>query len=243
MAGPDSPWPKSIPGLWPLEKLRFSRELHSRHLIHEVQQAVCPQPADRVGPHTHHGTDRSLSTAVSRRVRVAGYRINRFHAVENPHSYQTSRGLPGVAATQRPTFSQPRFALIVHRDGHELFAKMFQAMFVAVGVALLACFIKPIHVDPRFGLGVGALFAAGANSYLVNAEMPDGGEFSLADVINLLGIVTILVTLAESTISLQLFESLDQPALSRRLDRVTFWTILVCFVLSLLLLLWPSGVV
>jgi len=36
-----SPWPKSIPGLWPLENLRFSPELRSRHLIHEVQQAVC----------------------------------------------------------------------------------------------------------------------------------------------------------------------------------------------------------
>jgi hypothetical protein len=41
---PISPWPKSIRGLWALENLRFSRELRSRHLIREVQQAVCPQP-------------------------------------------------------------------------------------------------------------------------------------------------------------------------------------------------------
>jgi len=116
---------------------------------------------------------------------------------------------------------------------------MFQAMVVAVGVALLACFIKPTHVDPRFGLGVGALFAAVANSYLVGAEMPEGGEFSLADVINLLGIVTILITLTESTISLHLYESLDRPAVSRRLDRVSFWTILVCFATALVLLLAP----
>lgn len=178
-------------------------------------------------------------SAVSLRAKIAGYRVRRFHAVENPHSYQTSRGLPGVPADRRPTYSQPRFALVVHRDGIELFSKMFQAMVVAVGVALLACFIKPTHVDPRFGLGVGALFAAVANSYLVGAEMPEGGEFSLADVINLLGIVTILITLTESTISLHLYESLDRPAVSRRLDRVSFWTILVCFATALVLLLTP----
>ena len=37
---PGRPWPKSIPGLCPLENLWFSRELRSRHLIREVQQAV-----------------------------------------------------------------------------------------------------------------------------------------------------------------------------------------------------------
>ena len=34
------------------------------------------------------------TSAVSRRVSTAGYRIERFHAVENPHSYLTSRGWP-----------------------------------------------------------------------------------------------------------------------------------------------------
>jgi hypothetical protein len=45
-AATNSPWPKSIHGLWPPEKLRFSRELRSRHLIRELRQAVCPQPAN-----------------------------------------------------------------------------------------------------------------------------------------------------------------------------------------------------
>ncbi len=47
---PGSPWPKSILGLWPLETLRFSRELRSRHRIPPVQQAVCPQPAGAGAP-------------------------------------------------------------------------------------------------------------------------------------------------------------------------------------------------
>ena len=177
------------------------------------------------------------ATDVSQRVSMTGYRILRFHALENPHSYQTSRGLPGVAATQRGTWSQARFAIVIDRFGWGLFFKMFQTLFVAVAVALLACFIKPTHVDPRFGLGVGALFAAAANSYLAGTYVPDTNEFSLADIVNLLGIGTILITLTESTISLWIYETLDDPPLSRRLDRLSFWTILIGFGVSLALIL------
>ena len=177
------------------------------------------------------------ATDVSRRVSMTGYRLVRFHAVETPHSYQTSRGLPGVAATDRGTWSQARFAIVIDRFGRGLFFKMFQTLFVAVAVALLACFIKPIHVDPRFGLGVGALFAAAANSYLTGTYVPVTNEFSLADIINLFGIGTILVTLTESTISLWVYETLGNPALSRRLDRISFWTIFIGFTASLTLIL------
>ena len=128
-------------------------------------------------------------------------------------------------------------------QGWGQFLLMFQALFVSVAVALLACFIKPIHVDPRFGLGVGALFAAVANGYLVSAQMPETGEFSLADLINLLGIGTIFLSLAQSTISLWIYETRDDPGLSRQFDRLSFWTILGCFLASLATLLGGWGVV
>jgi hypothetical protein len=175
------------------------------------------------------------ASAVSARVAMTGYRILRSHAVETAHSYQTSRGIPGASADQRGAWSQPRFAVVIDRNGWGLMLKMFQALFVSVAVALLACFIKPIHVDPRFGLGVGALFASVANSYLVGTYVPEGSEFSLADAINLLGIGTILVSLTQSTISLWIYESLGNQRLSRRFDRVSFWTILTAFLASLFL--------
>ena len=177
------------------------------------------------------------ASAVSARVSMTGYRILRSHAVETPHSYQTSRGVPGAAPDQRGAWSQPRFAIVIDRKGWGLMLKMFQALFVSVAVALLACFIKPIHVDPRFGLGVGALFASVANSYLVGTYVPEGSEFSLADAINLLGIGTILVSLTQSTISLWIYESLGNQRLSRRFDGVSFWTILAAFLASLFLCL------
>lgn len=177
------------------------------------------------------------NTAVSSRAAVHGYRLQALSAIEKPHSYKTSRGEPGVTPGAKTTFSQARFAVAISRDGWGLFVKMFQALFVAVALALLPCFIRPTEVDPRFGLGVGALFAAVANAYLVGSYVPETGEFALADMVNLLGTVTIFLTVVESTISLQLFAEHTDHALSRRLDRVSFVVTLVGFVAALGLIL------
>ena len=131
---------------------------------------------------------------------------------------------------------------MIDRGGLGLFTKMFQALFISVAVALLTCFIKPIHVDPRFGLGVGGLFATVANAYFVGSLVPESNEFSLADIVNLLGIVTILLSLTQSTLSLHVYETLGRPALSRRFDRVGFWTTLIGFVAALALIMAAAHV-
>ena len=181
-------------------------------------------------------------TAVSHRATLSNYRVVRFHTVENPHTYKTSRGRADIDADPRRTYSQPRFAVVIDRGGLGLFTKMFQALFISVAVALLTCFIKPTHVDPRFGLGVGGLFATVANAYFVGSLVPETNEFSLADIVNLLGIVTILLSLTQSTLSLHVYETLGRPALSRRFDRVGFWTTLVGFVAALALIMAAAHV-
>ena len=183
------------------------------------------------------------NTALSSRAIVHGYRLDRLAVVEKPHTYKTSRGRLDVEPGTTTTFSQARFAVVLRRDGWGLFAKMFQALFVAVAIALLPCFMRPTDLDPRFGLGVGALFAAVANAYLVYGYVPETGEFALADTVNLLGTLTILLTLVGSTISLHLFKRRGGRAWSRRLDRVSFFVMLVGFVgaVTLVLLAASSG--
>ena len=176
-------------------------------------------------------------TAVSHRATLSNYRVVRFHALENQHAYKTSRGRDALEESPSRTYSQPRFAVLIDRGGLGLFAKMFQALFISVAVALLTCFIKPTHVDPRFGLGVGGLFAVVANAYFVGSLVPETNEFSLADIVNLLGIVTILLSLTQSTLSLYVYETLRRPELSRRFDRAGFWTTLGGFVTALALIL------
>jgi len=184
-----------------------------------------------------------MNSAVSSRAAVHGYQLGRLAALEKPHSYKSSQGRPDLARGMRATFSQARFGIVIVRDSWGPFVKMFQALFVAVAISLLPCFVRPTDLDPRFGLGVGALFAAVANSYLIGSMVPDTGEFSLADMVNLLGIVTILITLVESTVSLHLFDHCGQRALAVALDRTSFLVVSVGFTAAVtLILLGASGI-
>jgi hypothetical protein len=180
------------------------------------------------------------NSSVSSRVRVPGYRITGWQVLEKPHSYKTTRGDPRLPSGSKSTFSQFRMGIFIERPGWGLYLKLFQALHIAVAISFLACFIRPTDLDPRFGLGVGALFAAVANSYVVNSIVPETGAFSLVDVVNVLGILTILVTLIESTISLYLFDRCGEQALSQRLDRTSFKILVTGFIsvngLSLLVL-------
>jgi hypothetical protein len=163
------------------------------------------------------------NSAVSSRVRVPGYAIDRMVAVEKPHAYKTGRGDPRIPPGVKTTHSQFRCGIKIERPDAGLYVKMFQALFVACGIALLALFIKPTDVDPRFGLGVGGLFAGVANSYITSGLVPDTGAMTLADLVNGVGIAIILLSIVESTISLYLYDRRGREALSRAFDRASFW--------------------
>ncbi len=177
----------------------------------------------------------------SSRVVVPGYVLSNWSLIEKPHSYKSTRGDPRLISPSKSTFSQIRFGLNLGRSGWGLYLKMFQALYVAVAIAFLSCFIKPTYVDPRFGLGVGALFAAVTNFYLVNSFVPDTGELALADVVNLLGTLTILVTLVESTFSLYLYDICGEQDLSKRLDRMSFKVMLGGFLSANLALILAAA--
>jgi hypothetical protein len=169
-------------------------------------------------------------STVSSRAKAPGYKISQAKIVEKAHSYKTARGdprLPGGGGV-KATHSQLRYGLGISRVGWSFYFKMFQGLFVAVAIATLALFIKPTNVDPRFGLGIGSLFAAVANSYMTAQLEPDTGEIALADYINGIGIGMIFLIQIQSTISLYLFEARGQKALSRWFDKISF----VVFVLG-----------
>jgi hypothetical protein len=59
--------------------------------------------------------------------------------------------------------------------------------------------------------------------------VPGTGEFSLADAVNGVGILVILVTLIESTISPYLFDDCGEEDLARRLDQMSFKILVLGF--------------
>lgn len=180
------------------------------------------------------------SSGVSTRVQIEGYSVYRQALLEKPHAYRSTHGDPRLAPGTDRVQSQLRMGLWIDREGWGVFLKMFVGLFGAVGVAMLAFFIKPTDVDPRFGLGVGALFAAIANTYITSSLVPDTGVLTLADLINDVSILVIFLTLLESTISLYFYDRKGNEAVSRLFDRVSFIILLAAYVLINVALLWAA---
>ncbi len=180
------------------------------------------------------------SSGVSSRVRIPGYSTYQEAILEKPHAYRSTHGDPRLAAGTEKVQSQLRMGLWIHRQDFGFYLKMFVALFVAVGVALLAFFIKPTDVDPRFGLGVGALGAVIVNTYVTSSLVPDTGVMTLADIVNHVGVITIFLSLMQSAISLYLYEKRGKKTLSRLFDRVSFLIFLPGYLVINLVLPWAA---
>ncbi len=168
-------------------------------------------------------------TTYSSRVAVPGYRIHRSDLVNKPHAYKSSRGDPQSPAADKTVYSQLTYALGIERPDWGLYFKMFQGLFAAVAIALLAFLLAPASGD-RIGLGVGAFFAAVANSYINLSELPGVGRVTLTDMVNGIGMVTILLTIFSSIISSHLAEAKGEIKAARDFDRVSLVVFAVCFV-------------
>lgn len=121
------------------------------------------------------------------------------------------------APTEYSRFTLP---LQFKREGLGYFIKTFFGLFVAASIAFLAFFMKPIDLDPRFGLGVGAIFAAIASEYVIVGALPESSGLSLADKLHVIAFSAILLSIVQSTYSLYLFTNNNEEK-SKKLD---FWS-------------------
>jgi hypothetical protein len=171
----------------------------------------------------------SANSRIDPNVHVPGFQVANFETVIAQHAYKTNYGDVTLPTNSESKYSRFEFALNIERPGFGYTLKLVWGMWLSAIVALLALFIKPINVDPRFGLGVGAIFAAMANQYLVSSALPDSATVTSADIVGMATIVVILICVAESVGSLWLFEN-EQVALSKRLDRYTMIGVLCMYI-------------
>jgi len=168
-------------------------------------------------------------TTYSSRVNIPGYVVYRSDLVNKPHAYKSSRGDPNSPDAHKTVYTQLTYALSIKRPDWGLYFKMFQGLFAAVSIALLAFLLAPASGD-RIGLGVGAFFAAVANSYINLAELPGVGRVTLTDMVNGLGMVTILLTVFASIISSHLAETKEKIKTARAFDRISLVVFAVSFI-------------
>ncbi len=171
------------------------------------------------------------NSGISPRVNILeGINITRSDALVKLNTFQTDFNDLAFPPGYRPAYSTFIYGIWVSSPGLMYYFKLFLAMLVSGLIAISVFFIKPTDVDPRFGLGVGALFAASATAYVISTAMPPSGGLVLADMVSVVGILVIFLTVMESILSLYFYDILDKQALSRWMDKVMIVVFTVGFV-------------
>jgi hypothetical protein len=179
------------------------------------------------------------NSRASPRITMPGWIVARSDAKASAGTYQSNFGDTTLATGRQTSYPRMTMSLALERPGSTYFFKMFSALWIAAAIAFLAFFIKPTNVDPRFGLGVGAIFAAIASEYVVTSSLPDVNVVTLADKLHIVAFTFIFVVLAQSTVSLWLFEK-GREAESKRLDRLFAFALPALYVLANVAFARPS---
>jgi hypothetical protein len=158
------------------------------------------------------------------------WKVRKTMSVVTSHRHPSRLGDMRLAEGSSDVRSRFEFGFSGASSGWAVYTSLFQALFVAVAIALIAPFIKPIHVDPRFGLGIGGVFAAVGNNIVAGISLQNAGGITLAQVTNAVGLATIFLTIVQSTVSLYIYDSLGRQRLSRALDMACFAAFVVGYV-------------
>ncbi len=161
-------------------------------------------------------------------VQVPGWAVAKTLVSTIPHTYKTNYGDISLPTNSESVYARFIYALDLVRPGLGYFVKSFFTVFMATIIALIALFIKPTDLDPRFGLGAGALFAAVASEVVIASSLPETSILTLVDKLHIIAIFFIFITIAESIISLRLFTT-GREEMSRSLDRICFYGFLAFY--------------
>ena len=156
-------------------------------------------------------------------VKVSGWKV----ALQTPtvavHTYDTTYGLRSAAA-EGGNYSRFIMPISLDRTSYGPLFKSFWISALAVLLGLLAFLIKADDLDARFGMGVGSIFAASANAFVITGELPPTTAVTLAEQINLIAVGVIFTSVFISIWSLRLRYQ-DREADSLKLDMRAMWTL------------------
>lgn len=149
-------------------------------------------------------------------LRVPGWGVKLGSANVADHVYPTNYGLLS-SGTHSSAYSRVDFNVILTREGYGPLFKQFWMAGLSVLLGLMAFRVKAIDLDARFGLGVGSIFAASANAFVIAGNLPESTVITLAEKINFLAIGTIFLCVAMSIWSLRICYQ-NKEELSAKLD-------------------------
>ena len=123
----------------------------------------------------------------------------------------------GDASLEKPhtEYSTFKVRIAIDRSATELFWKMFLGMYVSFLISYMCFYIHADHIDSRFGLSVGALFAAIGNKYVIDSSLPDSSSFTLVDTLHGITLFYIFAVITSSAISLLLTKGKNLKAANK----------------------------
>lgn len=159
------------------------------------------------------------------------WHIESFTIKNNVKTYATTYGNPKLSGSS----SYPQVvAEIVIKRNHSwlLLLKLLTGAYVAFFISCMVFYLSSDFQDSRFALCVGGLFAAIGNKYIVESVVPSSNAHSLMDNVHNFTFAFILVIIVICIFSLRLHESEDEKkiALSAKIDRISFWSILISYI-------------
>jgi hypothetical protein len=169
-------------------------------------------------------------------ISVPGWALSGFATEAVPKTYKSNYGDTTLPTDALSTYSRLTFGMDMNREGWGSAIKLLSTVIFATLVAFVAFGIKPSDVDPRFGLGVGALFAVAASAFVVASTVPDSGLLTVADKVHIIAMGFIFASVVQSAICLKW----DEAGLVEKYERVDFWSLII---FPLLFLLWTGWLV
>lgn len=151
-------------------------------------------------------------------VEVSGWKVTMQPSLVTTHVYNTTYGSrsEGEDASE---YSRLTLAIALDRNSYEPLFKSFWISGLSVLLSLLALFLK---ADNRVNMGVGAIFSASANSFVITGSLPATTAVTLAEQINLVSVGIIFLAVFVSIWSLRLRHNGRQDV-SLVLDRRAIW--------------------
>ncbi len=117
--------------------------------------------------------------------------------------YETGFGDPEVIPAHSE-FSAFKMQITLERSSWGLFLKLFIGMYISFLLSIVCFFIHSDHIDSRFSLSVGSLFAVIGNKYVIDSSLPESTTFTLVDTLHGLTLLFIFIAVACSIYSLRL---------------------------------------
>jgi hypothetical protein len=164
----------------------------------------------------------TIGSKIDKGVHIDGWQIREFSIKVYDHVYETNYGDPDIPLDEFAAYSRAVVSFTIEREGKGLFFKLFVGLFISVLISLLTFFINPLDLDPRFGLSVGAIFAAIASQYVISSTLPQNERLTLVDILHDISFIYIFICILVSTISLNYMKA-DKVKESQTLDKYSLY--------------------